>query len=308
MLQPGPAQQMPPAKLKTIVQPRTEIATKFISPATATSNRSIPRAWVPPKGTPLQYMTHPVFSQMAAATTATFPQMTSATMTNIPQMVPASTTIFPQMAASPTTATFPQMTAATTATFPQMTAATTTTFPQMATATTATFPQMATVTTTALTPQPRTTQPRTRIPWKTKGVTEWAVEVVVLKRIWDPNYQEELRGKVMKVYDEGVEDFVVGLKRKFTIKLAKTPTWQTIQNRVIKVIIDHRIYRNKQKKVTGGGEDEDHLESKEDRDTRLERESLYDQVIKFMFVYFAHFISLFLFYVLSMYTLGVGAL
>ena len=297
MLQPGPAQQMPPAKLKTIVQPRTEIATKFISPATATSNRSIPRAWVPPKGTPLQYMTHPVFSQMAAATTATFPQMTSATMTNIPQMVPASTTIFPQMAASPTTATFPQMTAATT-----------TTFPQMATATTATFPQMATVTTTALTPQPRTTQPRTRIPWKTKGVTEWAVEVVVLKRIWDPNYQEELRGKVMKVYDEGVEDFVVGLKRKFTIKLAKTPTWQTIQNRVIKVIIDHRIYRNKQKKVTGGGEDEDHLESKEDRDTRLERESLYDQVIKFMFVYFAHFISLFLFYVLSMYTLGVGAL
>ena len=103
MLQPGPAQQMPPAKLKTIVQPRTEIATKFISPATATSNRSIPRAWVPPKGTPLQYMTHPVFSQMAAATTATFPQMTSATMTNIPQMVPASTTIFQQMAASPAT-------------------------------------------------------------------------------------------------------------------------------------------------------------------------------------------------------------
>ena len=61
----------------------------------------------------------------------------------------------------------------------------------------------------------------------------------------------------METYMEGRDMFVENLDSQLGIKLAKKRTWQSIQNRVVKVLLDHRAYRNKQKKITGGGEDDD---------------------------------------------------
>lgn len=147
------------------------------------------------------------------------------------------------------------------------------------------------------------TPARTKIPWSTPGVQKLAVETVVQIQIWDPSSQKDLKGKIMGKYNEGVAFFCAGLQAKFLVKLKKKPTWQTIQNRVIKVLLAHRAYRNKQRNKTGDGERTgvcNHLsviriapnntilfthvtdevaETQSDRDSRMEREALYDQVL-----------------------------
>ena len=125
--------------------------------------------------------------------------------------------------------------------------------------------------------------PKTRVPWKTKGVEKLAVEIVVHLGIWDPNRQDNLKGHIMETYESGRKMFVDNLESKLAIKLTKPPTWQAIQNRVIKVLLQHRAYRNKQKKTTGGGDDDGHddqLETASSRSQRLALESLYDDVLE----------------------------
>ena len=95
---------------------------------------------------------------------------------------------------------------------------------------------------------------RTSIPWNTPGVEKLAVQTVMAMKIWDPNMQQQLKGNLMRTYRDGVHMFVASLKRTFLVNLSKDPSWQTIQNRVVKVLMKHRTFRNKQRATTGGGE------------------------------------------------------
>ena len=123
------------------------------------------------------------------------------------------------------------------------------------------------------------TTSRASIPWGIPGVEKLAVQTVMAMKIWDPNMQQQLRGNLMRTYKDGIYMFVSSLKRSFLINLSKDPSWQTIQNRVVRVLLKHRAFRNKQRSITGDGERAGATETESARRERLDQETLYDDAL-----------------------------
>ena len=82
------------------------------------------------------------------------------------------------------------------------------------------------------------------------------MEVCQIKQIWIPDVRKELvrKKELMDVYKSGVKIFVSTIKHRLGIILKKNPSWQTIRNGAVRALMEHKAYRNGERRVTGGGD------------------------------------------------------
>jgi len=97
----------------------------------------------------------------------------------------------------------------------------------------------------------------TTIPWMKGGKDNYSVDKIAVSVVYHSSiYDMRLRStfKLMDKYKEIVCQVVSTLESELGIILTKEPVYKTILNRVKKVLLSHRAFRNKEKKITGGGE------------------------------------------------------
>ena len=60
----------------------------------------------------------------------------------------------------------------------------------------------------------------------------------------------------MQTYKDGIYVFVETIKRRLGLILTKSPSWQTIRNGAVRALMEHKAYRNGERRITGGGDRE----------------------------------------------------